>query len=103
MPKPDFDICFAEAITTTLIQHKEKESRKPFNSHGVAFDFDLCESVFLRQKKTDEQWHIVTDAHRLERSESLAISFHNLKQRAQDNPTVTRTNYCTNLATNLVT
>ncbi len=72
-------------------------------THGVAFDFDLCESVFLRQKKTDEQWHIVTDAHKLERSESLAISFLNLNQRAQDNPTVMRTNYCTSLATILVT
>jgi len=57
-------------------------------THAVAFDFDLCESVFLRQKKTDEQWHIVADAHRLERSETLAISFLNLNQRAQDNPTV---------------
>ncbi|HCL5339422.1 TPA: hypothetical protein N2G14_001300 [Salmonella enterica] len=70
---------------------RERESRKSVNSHGVAFDFHLCESVFLRQKKTDEQWHIVADAHTLERSESLAISFLNLNQRAQDNPTVMRT------------
>ncbi|GAL44063.1 hypothetical protein CIWKM_05_02550 [Citrobacter werkmanii NBRC 105721] len=35
-------------------------------------------------------------AQSLERSESLAGDFLNLNQRAQDNPTVMRTNYCTN-------
>lgn len=42
-------------------------------------------------------------AQSLERSESLATEVLNLNPRAQDNPTVMRTNYCTNLATILVT